>query len=169
MCIRDSEGNNYQWLTRKGGGENVFGYRTKYWSFLLKLARDKPSWTLPAQPGPSAGPFHWDNRPLSIPELLRLQTFPDTWRVEGEGRREQVRQIGNATPPLLGEVLGLAVRSSLGIESWTPASFLPCRAERMPRASKPAAVPESYAHLIGEHPDHPGAGKGPGSIPRPRN
>lgn len=61
------EGSNYLWHTSRGGGLPIFGYRTRYWSFLLKLAKDQPSWTLPAQPGPSVGPFHWDNRPLRRP------------------------------------------------------------------------------------------------------
>jgi DNA (cytosine-5)-methyltransferase 1 len=62
------EGHNYQWLTARGGGIELFGWRTRYWSFLLKLARDRPSWTLPASPGPNTGPFHRDNRPLSTRE-----------------------------------------------------------------------------------------------------
>ncbi len=67
------EGQNYQWHTDRGGGRPIFGYRTRYWSFLLKLAKDLPSWTLSAQPGPSVGPFHWENRPLRTSEMLRLQ------------------------------------------------------------------------------------------------
>lgn len=53
------EGQNYQWHTLRGGGEPLFGWRTRYWSFLLKLAKSRPSWTLQAQPGPATGPFHW--------------------------------------------------------------------------------------------------------------
>ena len=83
------EGGNYLWHTERGGGEPIFGYRTRFWSFLLKLKKNEPSWTLPAQPGPSTGPFHWDNRPLAIRELLRLQSFPDDWVVEGD-HRDQV-------------------------------------------------------------------------------
>lgn len=160
------EGENYQWLTARGGGEEVFGYRTRYWSFLLKLAKDRPSWTIPASPGPSTGPFHWDNRPLSIVELLRLQSFPSDWIVTGP-HREQVRQIGNATPPLMAEVLGRAilgqvlsqpVRSdplSLGIAP----SF-----ENPPPARIPNSVPSAYRPLIGSHPAHPGPGLGPSTL-----
>jgi hypothetical protein len=43
--------------------EPLFRWRRKYWSFLLKLAPDKPSPTIQAQPGPYTGPFHWENRP----------------------------------------------------------------------------------------------------------
>jgi DNA (cytosine-5)-methyltransferase 1 len=42
------EGHNYLWHTRRGGGEQLFGWRTRYWSFLLKLAKNQPSWTIQA-------------------------------------------------------------------------------------------------------------------------
>lgn len=65
------EGQNYLWHTERGGGEPLFGWRRRYWNFLLKLAKDKPSWTIQAQPGSATGPFHWDNRKLSSRELCR--------------------------------------------------------------------------------------------------
>src|SRR5262249_43563767 len=34
------EGENYLWHTARGGGMPLFGWRTRYWSFLLKLAKD---------------------------------------------------------------------------------------------------------------------------------
>ncbi len=102
------EGKNYLWHAPGGGGTPLFGYRTRYWSFLLKLAKNEPAWTIPAQPGPATGPFHWDNRPLSTEELLRLQTFPSCWRIVGS-YRQQGRQIGNATPPLLAEIIGRSI------------------------------------------------------------
>ena len=76
------EGENYLFHTRLGGGRPLFGYRTRYWSFLLKLAKDEPSWTLQAHPGPATGPFHWANRPLTVQEMLRLQSSqqPGEWR-----------------------------------------------------------------------------------------
>ena len=106
------EGNNYLWHTEKGGGKPLFKWRSKYWSFLLKLAKDKPSWTIQAQPGPATGPFHWDNRKLSIPELLKLQTFPDGYQIEGN-YRECLKQIGNAVPSAIGEFLGLEIRRQI--------------------------------------------------------
>lgn len=45
------EGENYLWHTNRRGGLPLFGWRTRYWSFLLKLAKAKPSWTIQAQPG----------------------------------------------------------------------------------------------------------------------
>jgi DNA (cytosine-5)-methyltransferase 1 len=92
------ERKNYLWHTPRGGGEPQFGWRTRYWSFLLKLSKHRPSWTVQAEPGPATGPFHWRNRMLSIDELARLQTFPNDYQVVGN-RRSAHRQIGNAVPP----------------------------------------------------------------------
>ena len=53
------EGQNYLWHTDRGGGlvGPLFGWRRRYWSFLLKLAKDQPSWTIQAEPGPATGHF----------------------------------------------------------------------------------------------------------------
>jgi DNA (cytosine-5)-methyltransferase 1 len=155
------EGENYQWLTAKGGGPELFGWRTRYWSFLLKLAKNRPSWTLPASPGPNTGPFHWDNRPLSVRERLRLQSFPDSWALVGT-ERERYVLAGNATPPLLAEVIGRAVAQQLGIEGLpTQPKLLQARAEVTPAARKPQALPSRFVPLVGPRDAHPGAGQGP--------
>jgi DNA (cytosine-5)-methyltransferase 1 len=157
------EGENYLWHTRKGGGLPLFGYRTRYWSFLLKLAKNKPAWTLPAQPGPSTGPFHWDNRPLTIKEMLRIQSFPSTWRVEGT-RRDQVRQVGNAAPPLLCEVVGREILVHLGLAMRRAPTLEVAPRNDAPGARARRPVPGEFLVLSGDHADHPGAGAGP----RPR-
>lgn len=160
------EGENYLWHTNQGGGRPLFGYRTRFWSFLLKLAKDKPSWTLPAQPGPSTGPFHWDNRPLAVQEMLRLQTFPPDWLVDGD-YREQVRQVGNATPPRLAEVIGRAIATQLFGVSFRSVRLRHhiARLDSVPPPAKPLDVPAEYKQLEGKHEAHPGTGKGP----KPRN
>ncbi len=106
------EGQNYLWHTDRGGGMPLFGWRRRYWNFLLKLAKSLPSWTIQAQPGPSVGPFHWESRRLSHRELCRLQTFPDDVIVSG-GRTSLHRQIGNAVPSLLAEVLAREIKKQL--------------------------------------------------------
>ncbi|MEV0680550.1 DNA cytosine methyltransferase [Actinosynnema sp. NPDC050436] len=158
------EGGNYLHLTAKGGGPEVFGYRTRYWSFLLKLAKDRPSWTLPASPGPGAGPFHWDNRPLSVQERLALQGFPADWELVGE-ERSRIRLAGNATPPPLAEAIARALVVQEVLD--TPVDFpeepvLPVRRrKRVPLAVAPADLPESYRHLVGPKEAHAGTGRGP--------
>lgn len=93
-------GENYLYYSERGAGEHIFDWRSRYWTFLLKLDPDRPSSTIQANPGPYVGPFHWENRRLRVPELLRLMTFPDGYRLEGDRRLIQ-RQLGNAVPPLL--------------------------------------------------------------------
>jgi DNA (cytosine-5)-methyltransferase 1 len=160
------EGQNYQWHTEEGGGKPLFGYRTRYWSFLLKLAKHEPSWTVQASPGPATGPFHWSSRPLHIQELLRLQSFPASWRVEGS-HRSQVRQVGNATPPLLAEIVGRAIGSQVfGMLYQGRPRLHIARKRKIPDPEQVRPVPTEYRYCEGVHPAHPGAGKGPRGRPR---
>lgn len=155
------EGSNYQWHTSIGGGAEIFGHRTKFWSFLLKLAKDKPAWTISAQPGPGTGPFHWDNRPLSPLEAMRLQTFPKQWKLVGS-TREQIRLIGNATPPLLAEKLGRQLRFLIdGVRVTGRHKFEIPLAKVAPVPTKISAIPSRFLALVGPKRAHPGSGKGP--------
>lgn len=170
------EGQNYLWHTSRGverarandlkPGKALFGWRRHFWTFLLKLAKDRPSWTLQAQPGPAAGPFHWENRRLSARELCRIQTMPDNVFVQGSLGSVQ-RQVGNAVPSLLGEVLGRAIREQLfGQKPRGELKRLPKRAPSTPRAERVAAVPEKYLHREGCDTAHPGTGRGRGAEKR---
>lgn len=154
------EGQNYLWHTNRGGGLPLFGWRTRYWSFLLKLAKDRPSWTIQAQPGPSIGPFHWDNRRLSVEEMARLQTFPDNLAYAGS-RVSVQRQLGNAVPSLLAEILAREIRKQLLGRPIRKEPLLAVKLNRpIPRAAAVAPVPQQFLGLQGQHPDHPGEGKG---------
>jgi len=95
-------GKNYIEIVRRGNTKFRIGKR--FWNFLLKLHPDKPSWTIPAQPGPWVGPFHWSSRRLRVPELASIQTFPDGYKFFGS-RRSIQRQLGNAVPCQLGKVM----------------------------------------------------------------
>jgi DNA (cytosine-5)-methyltransferase 1 len=107
------EGMNYSYYTAERGHPNpIFEWRSKFWYFLLKIDRKKPSLTIQAQPGNNTGPFHWKNRKLAIEELKRLQTFPD-WLKINKSYTIAHRMIGNAVPPLLSEVLGKAIIEAL--------------------------------------------------------
>jgi len=154
------EGQNYLWHTGRGGGEPLFGWRRRYWSFLLKLAKNQPSWTLQAQPGPATGPFHWTSRRLSMREMARIQTFPDTFTVTGSVADAQ-RQLGNAVPSLLAEVLARAIASQLFSHAIAgePTLAVP-PAPPTPPAEPVAKVPRSFLALCGEHEAHPGTGRG---------
>ncbi len=98
-------GSNYLHYTAKRGHPNpLFEWRSRYWSFLLKLDPSRPSPTIQAQPGPYVGPFHWDNRRLRVPELRRLFGFPDDFAFVGS-RSSVQSQLGNSVPPPLGRVV----------------------------------------------------------------
>ena len=161
------EGANYLHHTERGEGLPLFGWRRRYWSFLLKLAKSRPSWTLTAQPGPAIGPFHWCSRRLSRVELARLQTFPDGYVVGGSLSDVQ-RQIGNAVPSLMGEVLGREIRRQLlGHRLSSPSlTLLAPRRRRVPPAERIATVPAKFRALAGEHEAHPGTGLCYGALRR---
>ena len=94
-------GKNYIALSEKAGYPNpVFIAGKRYWSSLLKLHPLHPSWTIIASPGHWEGPFHWNNRRLSIRECAAIQTFPNDYVFYGSERSAR-KQIGNAVPPLL--------------------------------------------------------------------
>jgi DNA (cytosine-5)-methyltransferase 1 len=65
------------------------------------IARDGYWYIHPLQP-----------RTLSVREAARVQTFPDSYRFSGPPSH-RYRQIGNAVPPLLAEVLGTSLAAML--------------------------------------------------------
>jgi len=148
----------------------LFGWRRRYWTFLLKLAKNRPSWTIQAQPGPAVGPFHWSNRRLSVRELCRLQTFPDDVNIVGS-RGSAQRQVGNAVPSLLAEVIGRAIREQLldQVVGKSAPTLLPRRRAPIPAPEPVASVPKQYHHLAGAHAPHPGTGLGHSAVRRARS
>jgi DNA (cytosine-5)-methyltransferase 1 len=104
---------NYKWHSAWAGHPRpAFVAEQRFWNFLLVLNPERPSWTIPANPGPWIGPFHWEHRRLRTPELAAIQGFPKQYRFAGT-RRERVRQIGNAVPPPLAAQMIQSVISSL--------------------------------------------------------
>jgi DNA (cytosine-5)-methyltransferase 1 len=80
-------------------------FRTLYW--------DKPSWAVAY--GHREVHVHPNgHRRLSIYEAMRLQTFPDEYRLTGN-MTAQIQLVSDAVPVKLAEALALAVRSSLSI------------------------------------------------------
>ncbi|WP_431850803.1 DNA cytosine methyltransferase [Allosphingosinicella sp.] len=156
-------GQNYLWHTARGGGLPLFGWRTRYWSFLQKIDPGLPAPTIVASPSQNSGPFHWENRLLSTTELASLQSFPPTFKFSGD-RASRHRQIGNAVPPILAEALGRSLLDAFGREPedrrWVRLGRQGCT----PVLPNVAPVPKQYLKLAGNHLDHPGPGKGP----RPR-
>lgn len=113
LLLEIPPGDNYLYFTAKRGHPDpIFKWRSRFWSFLLKLSPDKASPTIQAQPGPYVGPFHWENRRLRVPELKRLFTFPDDFTFVGSRSSVQT-QIGNSVPPRLAEAVALSVAEAL--------------------------------------------------------
>lgn len=156
------EGENYLWHTPRKGGLPLFGWRTRYWSYLLKLSKRLPSWTIQASPGPSIGPFHWRSRRLSGQEMCRLQTFPDGLKFDS-GITSIQRMLGNAVPSLIAEVLALAIRDQLlrtRRRARTPILMPPVRTPVL-RRERVRKVADQYLKYQGDHDEHPGTGGGP--------
>lgn len=98
-------GDNYLFFTEKRGYPNpIFKWKSRYWTFLLKLTPHRPSWTIQASFSNNQGPFHWRNRFLRIEEIKRIQTIDDDYILAGDFK-EQWRQVGNAVPSKLAYVL----------------------------------------------------------------
>jgi DNA (cytosine-5)-methyltransferase 1 len=109
-------GGNYLHFTEKlGHPRPLFEWRSRYWTFLLKLDPNRPATTIQSQPGPYVGPFHWDNRRLRLLETKRLQTFPDSYVVVARNRRSWQHQLGNAVPPRLAEIVAGPLSRALGV------------------------------------------------------
>ena len=104
LLLQVPPGDNYLFFTEKRGCRNQrFKWKSRYWTFLLKLSPNRPSWTIQASFSNNQGPFHWRNRFLRIEEIKRIQTFDDEYKLVGDFR-EQWRQIGNAVPTKLAYV-----------------------------------------------------------------
>lgn len=115
-------GDNYLYFTvERGHPKPLFKWRSRYWSFLLKLSPDLPSWTIQARRSNNMGPFHWRNRILRIEEIKRLQTFPDSHWLAGN-IEQQWRQIGNAVPPLLAEAVAKKMYAYLTQKTFSKAA-----------------------------------------------
>ena len=103
-------GKNYLFYTEhEGHPEPKFKWKSRYWTFLLKLTPDRPSWTIQASFSNNQGPFHWRNRFLRISEIKRLQTFDDDYILCGD-MKEQWRQVGNAVPSKLANVIAETIK-----------------------------------------------------------
>lgn len=78
--------------------------------FLRRLSWEKPAPTITNNPKTKATMLchPTEIRPMSLRECARLQQFPDDWRFYGS-LAQQYKQVGNATPLAIGEVIGHAI------------------------------------------------------------
>ena len=123
-------GLNYSFYTEKlGHPKPIFAWRSKFSDYLYKADSDTPVRTIKAQGGQYTGPFHWENRPFTVEEYKRLQTFPDDYQIVGN-RQRIIHQIGNSVPPQFARVLALSIMQEVFGED------LPFEIEFMPDSFK---------------------------------
>lgn len=86
------------------------GFANKY----RRLEWDRPSHTLVAHMARDCSDFVHPqiDRFISVREAARLQSFPDRYYFMGS-QFMQLRQIGNAVPPLLGKAVGSAIAQAI--------------------------------------------------------
>lgn len=82
----------------------------KYNGLLRRMDRNKPSHTIDTG---HRTYFHYEEKRIhSVREGARLQTFKDDYVFKGS-KVQQYKQVGNAVPPLFGEILAKAIRNYL--------------------------------------------------------
>lgn len=89
-------------IRKSGGRTTLYG----------RLRLDRPSFTINTyinRPGNGTHIHPLQDRVLTIREAARLQTFPDSVRFHGSAAK-QLKQVGNAVPPLLGRAVGMMLR-----------------------------------------------------------
>ena len=87
-------------------------------SGVRRLLADEPSKAITSAAGREL--IHpIEDRPLTLRECARLQTFPDEFVFHGR-LSERATLIGNAIPPRFAMALGRAVAAALGTEQETP-------------------------------------------------
>lgn len=89
-------------------GKSLFGNYSDAWK---KSPWDKPSCTVKENHG-GVNLHPLLPRVLTPRELAALQSFPDSFIFKG-AKKDQLVQIGNAVPPLLGKAIGIAVMKVL--------------------------------------------------------
>ena len=78
----------------------------RYTNYLRRLKKDEPSITIDT--GHNVYFHSTFNRVPTIRESARIQRFPDEFIITGK-KGQQVRQVGNAVPPMLAEALAYAI------------------------------------------------------------
>lgn len=81
---------------------------------LRRLSYDEPSLTILTTPQMKQTErcHPTENRPFTIRESARIQSFPDAWEFEGS-LANQYKQIGNAVPCKLAEAIGKSIMQTL--------------------------------------------------------
>lgn len=100
--------------------------------WLARLDATKPCKTIVAHMGKdSYGYVHpLSARTLSVREAARVQSFPDWFSFRGQALTDTFRMIGNAVPPLLGNMLAVRIAATLARQERPAAQVRARRAVR---------------------------------------
>lgn len=80
-----------------------------------RMVKDEPSATITTRfDTPSSGKFThpYLNRAITVREAARIQSFPDDFIFYGS-KASQMKQVGNAVPPLLAQTIARAIKNDL--------------------------------------------------------
>lgn len=136
-----------------GGSFYLGGGKT---GMARRLSMDEPSLTLTCAPAQKQTErcHPTENRPLTVREYARIQTFPDKWMFEGN-LSDQYKQIGNAVPVNLAFAIGRSlIRLFNDIDAQMPEES---RFEEADRVAHGMLPPELFAlnlfDVKNEYPD----------------
>lgn len=108
------EGVVKSYIVQMKEGESGDKYAPSGYFGLQRINRNKPSPTICQRQGnKGACLIHWEeNRELSVPELIRLMSFPDDYYL-GEKYTNKTERLGRAVPPLLMKAIASHVYETL--------------------------------------------------------
>lgn len=93
-------------LQRDGGHTTCYG----------RLSPDKPSYTINTyfnRPNVGCNIHYSEDRLITVREALRLQSFPDSYKIISSSKQGRNLIVGNAVPPLLAEIIAKNLRNYL--------------------------------------------------------
>jgi DNA (cytosine-5)-methyltransferase 1 len=93
-------------LQRDGGHTTCYG----------RLLPNMPSYTINTyfnRPNVGCNIHYSEDRLITVREALRLQSFPDSYRIISSSKQSRNTIVGNAVPPMLASILAAALREQL--------------------------------------------------------
>ena len=93
-------------LQREGGHTTCYG----------RMLPDEPSYTINTyfnRPNVGCNIHYSQDRLITVREALRLQSFPDSYRIISSSKQGRNLIVGNAVPPLLAEVIARELKKYL--------------------------------------------------------
>ena len=93
-------------LQKEGGHTTCYG----------RLSPDKPSYTINTyfnRPNVGCNIHYSEDRLITVREALRLQSFPDSYKIVSSSKQGRNLIVGNAVPPLLAEVIAKELKKYL--------------------------------------------------------